>query len=74
MTTITMTNSQRMSLKPLIIAMILIALAVVSMHALAKHGQAAVVASQCADFPQIRMENPVTGRVAFICLTEAGWG
>lgn len=74
MTTMTMTNSQRMSLKPLIIAMILIALAVVSMHALAKHGQAAVVASQCADFPQVRMENPINGRIAFICLTDSGWG
>lgn len=74
MTTMTMTNGQRISLKPLIVAMILIALAVVSMHALAKHGQAAVMASQCADSPQVRMRNPVTSRIAFVCLTETGWG
>jgi len=75
MTTMTLTTN-RNSLAPhsIILLAIIIALAVVSMHALAKHGTAAIVASQCADYPQVRMENPANGRIAFICMTERGWG
>lgn len=60
--------------KKAIILAIIIMLAAISLHAIAKHGQDAVTASRCADFPQLRMENPITGRIAFICLTDRGWG
>ena len=73
MTTMTMTN-RTSAPHSIILLAIIIALAVVSMHALAKHGTAAIVASQCADYPQVRMENPANGRIAFICMTEKGWG
>ncbi len=61
-------------LRILILIAFLIALAALSAHAIAKHGSDAVVASQCAERPELRMINPATGRIAMICMTEAGWG
>lgn len=58
----------------LMMAMIILALAAVSMHALEKHGVKAIAASQCTDRPQIWMINPITGRNAFVCMTDLGWG
>lgn len=50
------------------------AFAEVSAHALERHGEDAIAASQCADRPEIRMVNPKNNRIAFICMTERGWG
>lgn len=50
------------------------AFAEVSAHALERHGENAIIASQCAERPEIRMINPKTNRIAFICMTERGWG
>jgi hypothetical protein len=61
-------------LRRLILVAFLIALAILSVHAVAKHGSDAVTAAQCADHPEIRMINLETGRIAMICMTEAGWG
>jgi hypothetical protein len=58
----------------ILIAAIIIAMAAVSMHALTKHGQSAITATQCVDYPDLRMVNPTTGRIASICITEDGWG
>jgi hypothetical protein len=75
MTTVTASYHQRSFPTELILLAIIIALAVVSMHALAKHGEAAITASQCADRPELRMFNPENGRIAFICMTSVGkWG
>jgi hypothetical protein len=76
MTTMTMTANHRGSFAPhsIILLAIVIALAAVSMHAIARHGTAAIAASQCADRPELRMFNPENGRIAFICMTERGWG
>lgn len=74
MTTMTMTASPGGSRRSVILLAIVLALAAVSMHALVKHGEDAIVASQCADRPELRMTNPQTGRIAFICMTERGWG
>jgi hypothetical protein len=75
MTATTMTaNSSGLPIKNLILLAIIIALAAISVHALAKHGRGAIVANQCADYPELRMVNPQTGRIAFICFTEDGWG
>lgn len=71
--TMTMNDYNR-SLRRLILVAFLIALAALSLHAVAKHGLDAVVASQCAERPELRMINPATGRIAMICMTEAGWG
>lgn len=72
-TTMNFSPVPRLLLSILVVS-ILIAMAAVSVHAIAKHGQAALVASQCADFPEFRMINPLTGRIASICLTDEGWG
>jgi len=57
-----------------LVLVIIAAFAAVSLHALAKHGVDAVTASQCADYPEARLVNPITGRIAFVCLTDRGWG
>jgi len=72
--TLTATNRGFLTLCSIILLAIIIAMVAVSMHALARHGTDAIVASQCADYPQVRMENPANGRIAFICMTERGWG
>lgn len=75
MTAATLTSNRGLgSLKALILLALVIMLAAVSLHALEKHGEKAIIASQCADRPELRMTNPQTGRIAFICMTEAGWG
>ena len=57
-----------------ILMTLIMVLEVLSVHAIAKNGIYAISASQCADFPEIRMLNPTTGRIALICLTDHGWG
>ncbi|GAP10591.1 hypothetical protein BECAL_01764 [Bellilinea caldifistulae] len=74
MTTMTMSNSKTLSPYPIVLTLIVITMAVLSYHAIAKHGSAAYAASQCADSPEVRMINPMNGRVAYICWTERGWG
>lgn len=74
MTAATASYHQRSFPTALFLLSIVIALAAVSMHALTKHGTAAIVASQCADHPEFRMVNPTNQRIANICLTERGWG
>lgn len=74
MTTMTMSNPKTLSPYPIILTLIVIAMAVLSYHAVAKHGSAAYAASQCADYPEVRMINPENGRIAMICMTDRGWG
>jgi len=74
MTAMTLTTNRNSAPRSVIVLAIIIALAAVSMHAIARHGMAAIAASQCADRPQLTMYNPETGRFAHICLTERGWG
>lgn len=72
--TMTLTHN-RLWLGPFLAMVIALAmLAALSAHAIEKHGQEAVIVSQCADFPQFKMVNPETGRIASICLTPDGWG
>jgi len=73
MTTTTM-SYYPFSFLRLMLIMLIIVFAAVSMHALIKHSQNAIIASQCADNPDLRMINSQTGRVAFVCMTENGWG
>lgn len=73
--TATVTSSGgSLNLRRLILIALLVAFAVLSIHAIAKHGQDAVIASQCGDRPQFQMVRPEDGRIASICLTEDGWG
>lgn len=72
--TMTMNNSSIPSLRILFVMAFMIALAVLSAHAIAKHGSDALVAAQCRDNPTLRMVNMETGRIAHICATERGWG
>jgi len=75
MTTMTMSNPKTLSPYPIVLALIVIvAMAVLSYHAVAKHGTAAYAASQCAERPELRMVNPENGRIALICMTDRGWG
>lgn len=47
----------------------------VSAHAIERHGEEAVIASQCRDHPNaVLFFNPATGRTAYVCLTEHGFG
>ena len=58
----------------LILALIAAAIAV-SAHAIERHGEEAVIASQCRDHPNaVLFFNPATGRTAYVCLTEHGFG
>lgn len=75
MTAATLTSNRGSgSLKAIILLALIIMLAAVSLHALEKHGEKAIIASQCADRPELRMTNPQNGRIAFVCMTERGWG
>ena len=58
----------------ILLMLIVIAMAALSYHAIAKHGSAAYTAAQCADYPEVRMVNPENGRIAMICMTDRGWG
>lgn len=58
----------------LLLALIATAIAV-SAHAIERHGEEAVIASQCRDHPDARLFfNPVTGRTAYVCLLPEGYG
>ncbi len=74
MTTMTMSNPKTLSPYPIVLALIIVAMVVLSYHAVAKHGTAAYAASQCAERPELRMVNPENGRIALICMTDRGWG
>lgn len=57
-------------------ALMVIMMSVPSQHAIEKHGSDAWLAAQtCGSHNySVKMFNPETSRVAFVCLTERGWG
>lgn len=74
MTAITATHTRLPNAAIAILLAAAIAAAAVSQHALLKHGAKAIAAAHCVERPELMMVNPETGRTAYICLTEYGWG
>lgn len=74
------TPSKQTNVNVVVLAVLAILLAAVfaavavSSHAVERHGMLSYHAAQCYERPEIKMYNPTTGRTAFVCLTERGWG